>query len=226
MKNLKEYIKKEQNYRNIIEKLTKKLRPGELYAGADHLIKMEQIREMHKGIIDTISLAQMRTSKILLEQEKSIIHFYNEKINDLTKQFQAENLRQQKRHKDFRQKEENLLSELEWIKGIAHKIDIENFYLVKRHMELKVEYETQKNDRTMLIQESVLQKKKKETLEKRIKYYKNMVNRLMSDEDILKDLGENPNEFNFDEFKALQKIRKQAEIDRDARTLLYLCLLM
>jgi hypothetical protein len=44
-----------------------------------------------------------------------------------------------------------LLSELEWIKGIAHKIDKENFYLVKRHMELKVEYETQKNDRAMLI---------------------------------------------------------------------------
>ena len=58
------------------------------------------------------------------------------------KQFKEENLRQQKRHADFRKKEENLLSELEWIKGIAHKIDKENFYLVKRHMELKVEYET------------------------------------------------------------------------------------
>ena len=93
----------------------------------------------------------MRTSKVLLDQEKDIIHFYNEKINGLTQQFKEENLRQQKRHADFRKKEENLLSELEWIKGIAHKIDKENFYLVKRHMELKVEYETQKNDRSMLI---------------------------------------------------------------------------
>lgn len=40
---------------------------------------------------------------------------------------------------------------MEWIKGIAHKIDKENFYLVKRHMELKVEFETQKNDREMLL---------------------------------------------------------------------------
>jgi hypothetical protein len=43
------------------------------------------------------------------------------------------------------------LSELEWIKGIAHKIDKENFYLVKRHLELKVEHETQQKDREMLI---------------------------------------------------------------------------
>ena len=149
---MKEYITKEQEYREIIEKITKKLKPNELYTGADHLIKMEQIREDHTKILDNISLAQMRTSKVLLDQEKDIIHFYNQKINDLTKQFQEENLRQQKRHKDFNQKEENLRSELEWIKGIAHKIDIENYYLVKRHMELKVEYETQKNDRTMLIQ--------------------------------------------------------------------------
>jgi len=149
---LKEYISKEQEYRDIIEKLTKKLRPDGAYSNADYNMKMDEIREMHSKIIDNISLAQMRTSKVLLDQEKSIIQFYNKKINDLTKQFQEENLRQQKRHKDFRQKEENLLSELEWIKGIAHKIDIENFYLVKRHLELKVEYETQKNDRNMLIQ--------------------------------------------------------------------------
>ena len=91
---LKEYINKEQEYREIIEKITKKLKPNELYTGADHLIKMEQIREDHTKILDNISLAQMRTSKVLLDQEKDIIHFYNQKINDLTKQFQEENLRQ------------------------------------------------------------------------------------------------------------------------------------
>jgi hypothetical protein len=127
------------------------LRPKELYTGVDDRINLEEIRKTHKRILEKISLVQMRTSKVLLDQEKDIIHFYNEKINGLTQQFKEENLRQQKRHADFRKKEENLLSELEWIKGIAHKIDKENFYLVKRHMELKVEYETQKNDRSMLI---------------------------------------------------------------------------
>lgn len=54
---LSEYIRKEQEYREIIEKLTKKLRPTELYTGADHQIKMEEIRGMHGQIIENISLA-------------------------------------------------------------------------------------------------------------------------------------------------------------------------
>lgn len=148
---LKKYIKEEQEFREIIEKLNKKLRPRELNTGADDKIRLDEIRKSHKKILEKISLIQMRTAKVLLDQEKDIIHFYNQKINSLTQQFKEENLRQQKRHADFRKKEENLLSELEWIKGIAHKIDKENFYLVKRHMELKVEYETQNNDRNMLM---------------------------------------------------------------------------
>lgn len=148
---LKKFIKEEQEFRDIIEKLNRKLRPKELNTGADDKIRLDEIRKLHKKILEKISLIQMRTSKVLLDQEKDIIHFYNQKINSLTQQFKEENLRQQKRHEDFRKKEENLLSELEWIKGIAHKIDKENFYLVKRHMELKVEYETQNNDRNMLM---------------------------------------------------------------------------
>lgn len=122
--------------------MNKKLKPRELYTGADERISLEEIRKQHKEILEKIGRVQLKTSKVLQDQEKDIIKFYNDKINGLTQQFKEENLRQQKRHADFRKKEENLLSELEWIKGIAHKIDKENFYLVKRHMELKVEYET------------------------------------------------------------------------------------
>lgn len=148
---LKKYIKEEQEFRKIIEKLNKKLKPDDRNSGADDKIRLEEIRKAHQKILGKISTIQMRTAKVLLDQEKDIIHFYNQKINSLTQQFKEENLRQQQRHADFRKKEENLLSELEWIKGIAHKIDKENFYLVKRHMELKVEFETQNNDRNMLM---------------------------------------------------------------------------
>lgn len=78
---LKEYIKREQEYREIIEGLNKKLRPKELYNGGDERINLEEIRRFHKNILEKIALVQMRTSKVLLDQEKDIIHFYNEKIN-------------------------------------------------------------------------------------------------------------------------------------------------
>ena len=77
-----------------------------------------------------------------MEQENDIIMFYNEKINELTKQFKEENTRQKERHASFKKKEEKLMNELEWIKKIAHTIDIENYYLVKRHTELKIEFDT------------------------------------------------------------------------------------
>ena len=112
-------------------------------------------------------MVQIRTSKILLDQEKDIINFYNTKINELREQFEEENEKQAKRDQDFLEKENKLMGELEWIKGIAQKIDVENHYLVKRYTELKVEYQTQENDRQMLLKETVLQKNRKDLLAKK-----------------------------------------------------------
>lgn len=119
-----------------------------------------------------------------MEQENDIIMFYNEKINELTKQFKVENTLQQQRHQSFKKKEEMLMSELEWIKKIAHKIDIENYYLVKRYTELKVEFETQKNDRVLLLTEDAYQKKRTEDLEQKLASYKNLLQKLLKDRDI------------------------------------------
>lgn len=126
-------------------------------------------------------MVQIRTSKILLDQEKDIINFYNTKINELREQFEEENEKQAKRDQDFLEKENKLMGELEWIKGIAQKIDVENHYLVKRYTELKVEYQTQENDRQMLLKETVLQKNRKDLLAKKIDYYKTMVQKSMMD---------------------------------------------
>lgn len=119
-----------------------------------------------------------------MEQENDIIMFYNEKINELTKQFKVENTLQQQRHNSFKKKEEMLMSELEWIKKIAHKIDIENYYLVKRYTELKVEFETQKNDRVLLMAEDAFQKKRTEKLEDQLAEYKQLLQKLLKDNEL------------------------------------------
>lgn len=51
----------------------------------------------------------------------------------------------------------------------------------------------------------MLQKSRKQKLEKRIEYYRDMVKRLMSDQDILKELGENALDFNLEELEAVRK---------------------
>lgn len=193
-------------------------RPTELYSAQDRSL-LDHIKQDHKKILEKISLIQIRTSKILLDQEKDIINFYNEKINELTQQFREETTRQKERHASFKKKEEKLMSELEWIKKIAHKIDIENYYLVKRYTELKVEFETQKNDRVALMTESAFQKKRTEDLEGKISEYKGLLQKLMKDKDL------DP-EFELDKlaaekgFKYVSDLKNGSEKHNDIRSIL------
>ena len=111
------------------------------------------------------------------------------------------------------------MSELEWIKKIAHKIDIENYYLVKRYTELKVEFETQKNDRVALMTESAFQKKRTEDLESKISEYKGLLQKLMKDKDL------DP-EFELDKlaaekgFKYVSDLKNGSEKHNDIRSIL------
>ena len=71
------------------------------------------------------------------------------------------------------------LQDVNIISDCIERFDVENHYLVKRYNELKVEYQTQENDRQMLLKEVVLQKNRKELLSKKIDYYKEQVQRAM-----------------------------------------------
>jgi hypothetical protein len=103
------------------------------------------------------------------------------------------------------------MSELEWIKGIAQKIDVENHYLVKRYTELKVEYQTQENDRQMLLKEVVLQKNRKELLVKKIDYYKELVQKSMinSADQQTRAAGQNRKTDSVNIFMSKPKVRRQ-----------------
>jgi hypothetical protein len=206
----KRFIKREQEYRKIIEDLTKDLRPN-LMVNPGEKKMLENIIGFHEKILENISLVQIRTSKILLDQERDIIHFYNSKINELREQFEEENEKQAKRDQDFLEKENKLMSELEWIKGIAQKIDVENHYLVKRYTELKVEYQTQENDRQMLLKEVVLQKNRKELLVKKIDYYKELVQKSMinSADQQTRAAGQNRKTDSVNIFMSKPKVRRQ-----------------
>lgn len=183
---LKNYILKEQEYREKIEEYSKKIKPAEDMKSREPII--ESIEQDNREILRRISSIQIKTSHVLIEQENDIIMFYNEKINELSRQFKEENTRQKERHSSFKKKEEKLMNELEWIKKIAHKIDVENYYLMKRFTELKVEFETQKNDRVMLLTEDAYQKRRTEDLENKLSEHKSLLQRLMQDRDLGEDI--------------------------------------
>ena len=51
---------------------------------------LDQISNLHTKIIENVSNIQVKTSKVLLDQEKDIIRFFNNKINEIKKQFEEE----------------------------------------------------------------------------------------------------------------------------------------
>ncbi|KAM3132411.1 hypothetical protein pb186bvf_015511 [Paramecium bursaria] len=167
------YVNRELEYRKTIEELQQELRSKTALDQNDRKI-MENIYKDHGKIIDGINNIQLRTSKILVDQERDIIRFFNNKITEIKKQFEEERIKKGKNENEFIEKENQLLSELEWIKNIAQKIDNESHELMNKYKTLKEQYQTQENDREMLIKELLTKKKKNAILKCKLEEYEKM----------------------------------------------------
>ncbi len=64
-----------------------------------------------------------------------------------------------------------MMSELDWIKNIAHKIDLENQTLMKKYSSLKSEYEIQEKDKDLLMKELLMKKKENAILKSQVEQY-------------------------------------------------------
>jgi len=143
-------VKREEGYRRLVDELHEELRRDFSLNGEERK-KMEEIAGLHSKINDNIANIQLKTSKVLLDQEKDIIRFFNNKINEIKKQFEEERVKRSQKDQSYEVKEKQLIAELEWIKDIAQKIDQENHTLMKKYMDLKANFSTHENDREILL---------------------------------------------------------------------------
>lgn len=132
---------------------------------------MLHIGELHKQIQDNIGAIQHKTSKILIEQEADIRRFFHKKMNEMKEKFKEDKINKNEKDQEFIEKEKQLLSELEWIKNIAHKIDLENQTLTKKYSTLKSEYEIQEKDKDLLMKELLMKKKENAVLKSQVEQY-------------------------------------------------------
>ncbi|CAD8111424.1 unnamed protein product [Paramecium sonneborni] len=176
------YVQREIEFKKTIDELQQELRSRTALDQTDKKI-MEMIYKDHSKIIDGINNIQLRTSKILVDQERDIIRFFNNKINEIKKQFQEEREKKGQNDKEYILKENQLISELEWIKKIAQKIDDENHQLMQKYKELKVEYQTQERDREMLMKELIIKKKENAILKSQIQQYEKLLNDVQKEDD-------------------------------------------
>ncbi|KAL4469514.1 hypothetical protein ABPG74_004767 [Tetrahymena malaccensis] len=176
------FQKREQEYRKIIDDLKNEIKNKAVPENAESK-KLEEAKDYHKMIMDNIDNIQLKTSKIILDQEKDILRFFNNKITEIKKQFEEERIKKGKKDQDYVEKELKLTSKLEWIKNIAQKIDNENHNLMKKYMDLKAQYQTQENDREMLLKELIMKKKKNAILKSQLEQYEQLFKEATKDID-------------------------------------------
>jgi hypothetical protein len=76
---------------------------------------------------------------------------------------------------EYLEKERQMVSELEWIKNIAHKIDLENQTLLKKYTLLKSEYEIQEKDKEILMKELLIKKKENNMVKLQVEQYEKLL---------------------------------------------------
>lgn len=91
------FVKREIEYRKIIDELQQELRQKTTLDQGDKKL-MENIYKDHSKIVEGINSIQLRTSKILVDQERDIIRFFNNKINEIKKQFEEERIKKGKKY--------------------------------------------------------------------------------------------------------------------------------
>lgn len=89
-------MKREAGYRKLVDELHEELRRDFSLNGNERR-RMEEIAGLHTKIQDNINNIQLKTSKVLLDQEKDIIRFFNNKINEIKKQFEEERIKRGKK---------------------------------------------------------------------------------------------------------------------------------
>ncbi len=62
---------------------------------------MEEVQNTHGQIIDKIQVIQYRTSKVMVDQEKDIMRFFINKINEIKKEFEEEKIKKGKNDQDY-----------------------------------------------------------------------------------------------------------------------------
>ena len=91
------FYKREKEYREIIADLQKQLKSRTLLNEKDEDYHINFLKDTNYKINDNIDLIQSKTTKVLAEQEKDIIRFYNSKIKELQHQFEEENIKKGKK---------------------------------------------------------------------------------------------------------------------------------
>jgi hypothetical protein len=156
------YVRRERDLRAEIAELEAKVEKLRMSSGSDQAAsdQMEEIRKLHSGVMASIGTVQSKTAHMLHDQEKDLLRAFRARLYDVQSELEKERSRSDgDEAAQWQGKYRSLEGEVEWIKGLADKLEQTNKHLVKHNTTLKAQFESQEEDRALLIKQLVLAKK-------------------------------------------------------------------
>ena len=150
------YMKREQEYRKYIEDLQRELRIRLGYE-VDAYKKNEKVIEaLREELNSNIEGIQDKIKDLKEEQEKDIIRKFSTDLNKLRAEIENSKTAKGDNTANMENVENN--QQLETITNVAQRIENENRALMKKNSELKKEYQSQENDKELLLKQLVMLK--------------------------------------------------------------------
>jgi hypothetical protein len=85
---------------------------------------------------------------------------FDKQLEEFKQRVKLQTMKENEGKRDWEDVEKELTEKLETLTEIAQKIDADNIRLMKKNNELKIEFLSQENDRDLLIQQLLAEKKR------------------------------------------------------------------
>mmetsp|Transcript_39555 Transcript_39555/g.123377 ORF Transcript_39555/g.123377 Transcript_39555/m.123377 type:complete len:439 (+) Transcript_39555:115-1431(+) len=151
------FMKRETQTKNKIESLEKRLNDGPEVD--EHSQRMSVISNMHQSVVAGLECIQNNTAKILQDQEKDLMRAFRARLQEVSKDLEAQRSRKGEDSTQLLQRHRRVVSELHEAQELASTFDKKNQQLVAENQKLQEKLRTREDDRQALLRELVLSKK-------------------------------------------------------------------
>lgn len=151
------FMKRETQTKNKIESLEKRINDGPEVD--EHSQRMSVISNMHSSVVAGLECIQNNTAKILQDQEKDLMRAFRARLQEVSKDLEAQRSRKGEDSTQLLQRHRRVVSELHEAQELASTFDKKNQQLVAENQKLQEKLRTREDDRQALLRELVLSKK-------------------------------------------------------------------
>lgn len=125
-----------------------------------NLARVKEINENYQKINEWIGEVQGETAHSLEKKRAELWAMFDKQLEEFKQRVKLQTMKENEGKRDWEDVEKELTEKLETLTEIAQKIDADNIRLMKKNNELKIEFLSQENDRDLLIQQLLAEKKR------------------------------------------------------------------